>query len=371
MMHTVTRCDLAARDLDCEATAVLGSWSRSFYVARDAVYVWTEETEPFDDGEPVDGMLYRLPFEDSPPGAIQVFGGPIDQFSFREDRDVGLLRVLLRADGAGDTMWASEGTAGRIALLSVPLGAFGDGTREAARRAYRPLPGGEGERAQNRFVGGHLLYATADYGEEEQSPFVYAVPLAGGEVELIELPHGVSRLDALGADGVAVGQAAGGALGFSAIRLDAGSGAASLEDTYLLPSAQEGEVRSQAFFFRPDPGSADGASGTMGLPVSRRRARDGREFLGSGSAIAFLRRERRNLSLAGELIADDAGARPDDCRASCVDWYGNARPIFLGERIFALMGYELVEGRLANGRIAELRRADFTPRARAVADRRD
>ena len=50
-----------------------------------------------------------------------------------------------------------------------------------------------------------------------------------------------------------------------------------------------------------------------------------------------------------------------NCIASCVDWYGNARPIFLGGRVFALMGYELVEGALAGGRISERRRVDFSP----------
>ncbi|MDJ0278667.1 hypothetical protein QLH51_17885 [Sphingomonas sp. 2R-10] len=50
-------------------------------------------------------------------------------------------------------------------------------------------------------------------------------------------------------------------------------------------------------------------------------------------------------------------------KASCVDWYGNARPIFLRGRIFALMGYELVEGRLQAGRIAEVARTDFAPPA--------
>jgi len=49
----------------------------------------------------------------------------------------------------------------------------------------------------------------------------------------------------------------------------------------------------------------------------------------------------------------------DDCVASCVDWYGNARPIFLRDRVFALLGYELVEGRLADGRITEIARASF------------
>jgi hypothetical protein len=50
---------------------------------------------------------------------------------------------------------------------------------------------------------------------------------------------------------------------------------------------------------------------------------------------------------------------------------GAAPAIFLGERVFALLGYELVEGRLAAGlwrggpgeRIEERRRADFSPLA--------
>jgi hypothetical protein len=50
-----------------------------------------------------------------------------------------------------------------------------------------------------------------------------------------------------------------------------------------------------------------------------------------------------------------------DCKSwlSCVDWYGNARPLFVGGRVFALLGYELVEGVFKEGRIQELRRMDF------------
>ena len=62
----------------------------------------------------------------------------------------------------------------------------------------------------------------------------------------------------------------------------------------------------------------------------------------------------------------NGSTRNDQCQASCVDWYGNARPIFLGGRIFALLGYELVEGRMASRgwpgeRIEELRRVSFAP----------
>jgi len=45
-----------------------------------------------------------------------------------------------------------------------------------------------------------------------------------------------------------------------------------------------------------------------------------------------------------------------------MDWYGNARPLFVGERIFALLGYELVEGRLELGRIHELCRNSYAVR---------
>jgi hypothetical protein len=44
---------------------------------------------------------------------------------------------------------------------------------------------------------------------------------------------------------------------------------------------------------------------------------------------------------------------------SCVDWYGNARPIFTGRRYLALLNSELVEGKLAGGTIQEVRRLDL------------
>ena len=47
-------------------------------------------------------------------------------------------------------------------------------------------------------------------------------------------------------------------------------------------------------------------------------------------------------------------------------WIGNARPIFLRNRVFALLGYELVEGRVlkspgASERVVETRRISFAP----------
>ena len=55
--------------------------------------------------------------------------------------------------------------------------------------------------------------------------------------------------------------------------------------------------------------------------------------------------------------------------ASCVDWYGNARPLFVRDRIIALLGYELVEGSSKGDRIAEVHRVSFAlERIQVAAD---
>lgn len=312
-------------------------------------------------------MVYRLPLDGTRPGAAQAWGGPVDQFSFREDGAAGVLDVLVRADTGGERMWRAEVSEGEPALLHLPLELFGDGSDRAPARAYRPLPLEQGSRwsFHNRFVGDHLIYAAGQFADETGTQTAFAVPLNGGPVARVRVPHGISRIDVLGSDAVVIGGDARGRLGYSAIELV--RGAPRIGDTSFLPAAREGERRSQAFFYRPDPDSPDGASGTLGLPITRELDDPAEErLLGAGSAVAFLRRDARRFSPAGELSADTANARDDACQASCVDWYGNARPIFLGERIFALMGYELVEGRLRGGRIEEVRRTDFAPPASSI-----
>jgi hypothetical protein len=52
-----------------------------------------------------------------------------------------------------------------------------------------------------------------------------------------------------------------------------------------------------------------------------------------------------------------------------VDWYGNARPLFLRGRIFALLGYEIVEGSLTDGHVRETRRVNYAPNHRLLSRR--
>ena len=149
-LHTVTVCDLAQRDMRCEATAVMGPQGRVFYVSGESVFVWTTRSGR-------DSGVFRIPLDGSAPSALKVAGAPVDQFSFLESPD-GHLNVLLRAEGQGDAMW--DGTRGRgdMALLRVPLTSFSDGRDGAPASSYQALPGGGGYGLQNRYVGPYLLY---------------------------------------------------------------------------------------------------------------------------------------------------------------------------------------------------------------------
>jgi hypothetical protein len=69
------------------------------------------------------------------------------------------------------------------------------------------------------------------------------------------------------------------------------------------------------------------------------------------------------------MLASALRTEDDGCRASCVDWYGGARPLFVGARVFALLGYEIVEGAMMGGRMMELRRASFAPQVAPAATR--
>ena len=95
-LHSVSVCDLARAELECESTSVLGPAGRVFYVSPDSVFVWN-----------VKSAVFRIPLDGSAPSALKVAGSPIDQFSFLEDGE-GFLNVLVRANGRGEAMWSSE-----------------------------------------------------------------------------------------------------------------------------------------------------------------------------------------------------------------------------------------------------------------------
>jgi hypothetical protein len=355
-LHTVTACDLSGGGFSCSASAVLGAPGRVFYVSPGSVYVWTTDWNYADGRAKSSSMLYKMPLDASAPSAIGVMGGPVDQFSFLESEDRHL-NVLVRSDGRGEQMWGSEFAAGDVALFRMPVDSFSDGSQSAPSYRYRGLPKPEGYTFQNRFVGNYLLYGTGSgWGrpEKKDSANLFSVNWTNGDVNEMSLKHGVDRIEQMGRDAVVIGTN-GQDLHFSPVRL---AGEPTVEESFVRKNASQGELRSHGFFYKPD----DRNTGLLGLPIAREGRPGYRHLVEGSAAIIFLRNSDLAFREVGELEARNTSTA-DGCRASCVDWYGNARPLFLRNRVFALLGYEIVEGVLDDGRMRERRRVNYSPKS--------
>ncbi|MEZ4390675.1 MAG: beta-propeller domain-containing protein [Polyangiales bacterium] len=363
VIHTVMSCDLSGRGFNCRTVGVVGPSGRNFYVSGSAVYLWVNGTNPRWRGRrhpvlaegPPPAVMYRMPLDCSAIGAVKARGAPLDQFSFDERGDT--LRVVVRAQGSGDAMWGSETTAGDLGFLRVPLARFSEEVPTMEGAAYRGLPRIEGNAysMQNRFVGDYLLYgmgagwrggATAGATHPVQ-----VFDVARDRVTRVEVSHSVERLEPIGRDALAVGNEARG-LTFSAIALDE---TPTLAGTHTVRGASQGESRSHGFFYSP---SGD-REGTLGLPVTQGADGGGWSQLRNvSSSVLFLGVNALRFRQLGSLRSGREAAVDDHCVASCADWYGNARPIFWRGRVFALLGYELVEGTVG-ATVRELRRVNF------------
>lgn len=370
VVHSVMSCDLSGRGFDCRAVGVVGPAGRNFYVSGSAVYLWVNgQRQPrmrdnpmADSNTPPPAVMYRMPLDCSGIGAVKVRGAPLDQFSF-DERDA-TLRVVVRADGSGESMWGAETTNGDIGFLRVPTGRFSEEVPTMEGAAYRGLPrleAGGGGAMQNRFVGDHLLYGMgsgwrgrgAGNTATTATHPVWVYDAGHDRTTQVNVSHSIERLEPMGRDALVVGNEAAG-LTFSAVALDE---VPTVAGRHTVRNASQGETRSHGFFFLP---SGVDRTGTLGLPVTNGGDGNGwRQLRGVSSSVMFLGVEGLRFRELGSLRSGTAPAVDDHCVASCADWYGNARPIFWRNRIFALLGYELVEGTLAGGRVREQRRSNY------------
>jgi hypothetical protein len=209
---------------------------------------------------------------------------------------------------------------------------------------------------QNRFVGADVLYGHGSgWGppQEEARGEVIVHDIDTGTTSRLALRHGVDRIEVMGRDAVVIG--AGG------------------NDLHFTPPSSMRARRSSATTRCRTPRKEK--HGATGSSIDRKAIRQGC----SDSQFEADPKPRTNSSKrarrASSSCAPKIGASPlgtlssrgaeinDACVASCVDWYGNTRPIFYRNRIFALLGYELVEGRIDGSAIHEVRRTNYFPSA--------
>jgi hypothetical protein len=253
---------------------------------------------------------------------------------------------------------------GDVALMRAPLANFSDGGETAQAANYTRLPKPEGYTFQNRFVGDYLLYGSGSgWGSPKNAkrPSLYVAPWAGGAPVELSLQHGVDRIETMGSGAVIVG-ADQNDLHFTSVRLGEQP---AVVDGYTRKGASQGELRSHGFFYKPEGPD----SGLLGLPISGSGRPGYRHLIDGSASVLFLRNDMLRLKEIGDLASQAQGSTNDGCRASCVDWYGNARPLFLRGRIFALLGYEIVEGTLTEGHVSETRRVNYAPHQPQLSNR--
>jgi hypothetical protein len=355
-MHAVLECELRGQPMRCSTRGVIGGQYRSMFVSQTAVYLWVDRGEY--DSEP-DGWIFRLPLNRSTPvGAVRVQGGPVDQFAF-DERD-GALRVVLRQRGRGDAMWASRFSAGHVAVVRVPLSAMTGKTSVASPEAYAVL----GALPQygalvERWIGDWALFGTGAVGPNASSlapgasrnvGTLFAFDSRNQRYFAVPLASAVERIEPLGDDALVIGSA-GTSLGFSKLAL--GSGPPVTTAQLRLPRRAQGESRSHAFFFHQ---TADD-DGIIGVATAAEE-RTGRQSLEFSSDVSFVRVGARSFAPLGTLTS--RGPQAWRAPISAADWYGNSRAIFLDDRIYALMGEDIVEASRTPSGITERTRLDFT-----------
>jgi hypothetical protein len=390
-VHAVTLCPLgpeaAGRDLQCRTTAFIAGSSRQLYVSPDDAFLMLSpgyedlkaRADPSrcgaDRPDPADVYpthLMRIPVGGGPPSVLGMRGAVFDQFSLQVRE--GEFRALIN--------WVSDNCVElpedrqvpiNFTLFRAPLSAFSSTFRNANDTAYTPLPSigaNLGDRIIDRFTDHHVVYGRlgqARWWRDDDAPKptdLAAVPIEQpGASRVLHLPHNVIRAETAGENVVLTGYRPTGGLNVSLIDL---GGVPRVGGTLVLDTRIESEGRSHAFNSLV---AADG-SGLLGLPTIPRSVREDETrpvWRSRASDMSFLVVDHDGaLSDAGLLTRaidysddDRGGVAGYHCEVSCVDWYGNSRPIFTDGRIFALNGAELIEGRVEAGRIREVQRLNI------------
>jgi len=339
VIHSISVCDLEApsedEPLNCKNTAFIGPERQELYVSNDDVFMWIgpgwgdirepddECTEDFEANirKSVPSAFYKLPLSGGSPEALFVHGQPINQFSF-ETFDDNFRAVLNLQPTQCEREWERGHD---LAVLSFPMSKFSRNPRQL----------------------------NDDIKDVTSSLIIHE--LAGESTTKTELPHNIIRLERIDNDMVATGYK--NKLGLS---LSYMNGSNYTFGTTVLLGRYESEGRSHAFNYDEERGG----NRTIGLPTVKLDFDSNRWWWRSEqSDISFLSVDKGALTLEnlGPLRAREDSVHEDyECDVSCIDWYGNSRPVFTKGRVFALSGTELIEGQISGGRIFERQRLNLS-----------
>jgi len=407
-VHTVSVCPLNSsddgRNLECRTTAFIGSPAAEWYVTVTDAFVWTgapstasgdwpdrecSANDQFAPGDFNPALIYRIGHASGLPTVVAARGAPIDQFSM-QSTDSGFHSLLRLTPTSCYENWSA---AARLSYFSAGMDRFRNGIEPVRDTDFTALPGTGTRWIANRFSDRYLVYGSLsqyrrgppnlsgyskDGRQRARAQFaiapVFVVPIdRPKDLTSLDVGHTVIRAEQFGDhDIVLAGYRDRSGLIVTRLAL---TGTPRVGSSVKLEGRFESEGRSHAFNGLVE---RDGR-GLMGVPTVPQRSQSGRWWWRSvPSDVSFIRMASSgSLAPLGELTSklvhdkdDDDGIRGYSCEVSCVDWYGNSRPIFTDGRIFALSGGEIIEGQIGDGAIEEVQRINFARDSTRLANLR-
>jgi hypothetical protein len=378
VVHVISECAiLPGKYGQCESRGVVAARPRELYVTPDAAYLWNVPENVGDHlwsgpDECVEGTntaslkprpatVFRLGFEDNAMTAVRAHGRPPDQFALhsRSNRFHALVRRI------PDGCWLRAETA--LELLTFSERDFSDLPAPYLASHARAMPSVGGGFISARYSDKYLAYGAGggwwrvwnDRRDEEPAlpRSLVTVPLQHPDrLQKLDMPHSIERVELLGENIVSFGVTDDREFGITTLDLRR---APQMTDLLRIAATRESDGRSHAFSaLVHDDGSA-----VLGLPTMVGVGKkDKYGYDETEDRLQFLTADRNlKLRLAGAITGDQLPENPAySCEVSCVDWYGNTRPIFYRDRLFALMGREFVEGELVGDQVREIARLDLT-----------
>lgn len=374
-LHVLSVCRLdPGSDFGCRSTGIIGPSYRELYVSSRHIYLWLSSDrehwaygwrglKPCDANadlfalSPAPAAVFQISIDEGSVRAAHALGIPTDQFAF-DERENALLALTVRAPA---DCYLDERLPMQFAAL--PLNGFSRTPPHADDRRYRPLRTESGSGIQIRYTQTHAVYGVSHgYSRRywrrhtPRSGDLVVVPIdRPSTFHTVAAPHTIERLEVVGAHAlVAAGVMGAEDLGLSTLRADASSAVAS---TVVLPAMIETEGRSHAFNALTD----EAGTGVFGLPAMYTSTWGQPHWWEVPANVQFFQTDSQlQITSLGELAGVSAKQDDYECEVSCEAWYGNSRPMFIGERVFALISSQLVEGQIQHGRMIEFGRLDLT-----------
>ena len=337
VLHLILNCQMGeAENLSCESKTLLGDVASSQYVSESRNYFTIGKS------------IFSLNFSDGTFSKHRIEGNVANQYAYLETENSLLLNVT------------EEGI---TKILTLPLADFNLAGDQALNNQKEVLSPEERRTGNNtpswgssgdygyyssqfhlqRFIGGYLVLTKENR--------LTTMLLETGEVKHFEIIGSITRIEPMSASTAMIftkveGQSA---IDLPAqIRLDVLdlSGSPKIVSS-LAFDIELADPRTHSFLYR-----GDSNSGLLGI-VTGEASTSGYVSTRKTPGITFVRFERETgLSFAGELTPPPRTSG-SLCETSCSSWYGNSRPIFLGEKIFGLLGENLQEVAFTEGELSE------------------